>query len=299
MATMEDIAKKLNISKSTVSKGLSGAADVSETMRKSILEAAVELGYNRTMRRGDAPRFVVFIENMVYESPEDFGYDIILGFRKMAEPDGNEVVIEPLSDMLEKQFDYDTYMLEHNYAGAMFLGMSLRSPVAGKFRQIIRRTVQVQHGRSIIVERHRLLLRMADFGISPDDILGHVGRVMQLYGHRILLVFQRDDRLIDIRRKRLLLMRLVFQCQRRVAVVVQHPDGWLEIIFHPMCQISFRTCRQMHQVGLVRQFLAQITLIEAAVSNHTVNQTCRLCLNPNERSVCGPQQRHTQQAHPQ
>ena len=61
MATMEDIAKKLNISKSTVSKGFSGAADVSETMRKSILEAAVELGYNRTMRRGDAPRFVVFI----------------------------------------------------------------------------------------------------------------------------------------------------------------------------------------------------------------------------------------------
>lgn len=128
MATMEDIAKKLSISKSTVSKGLSGAADVSETMRKSILEAAVELGYNRTMRRGDAPRFVVFIENMVYESPEDFGYDIILGFRKMAEPDGNEVVIEPLSDMLEKQFDYDTYMLEHNYAGAMFLGMTLSDP---------------------------------------------------------------------------------------------------------------------------------------------------------------------------
>ena len=33
MATMEDIAKKLNISKSTVSKGLSGAPVVSETMR--------------------------------------------------------------------------------------------------------------------------------------------------------------------------------------------------------------------------------------------------------------------------
>ena len=93
MATMEDIAKKLNISKSTVSKGLSGAPDVSETMRKSILETAVELGYNRTMRRGKATRFVVFIENMAYESPEDFGYDIILGFRKMAEPDGSEVVI--------------------------------------------------------------------------------------------------------------------------------------------------------------------------------------------------------------
>ena len=44
MATLEDIARSLGVSKSTVSKALSGAGDVSEAMRKSVVEAAVELG---------------------------------------------------------------------------------------------------------------------------------------------------------------------------------------------------------------------------------------------------------------
>ena len=38
MATITDIAKKLNISKGTVSKALNGASDVSETLRKNVLE---------------------------------------------------------------------------------------------------------------------------------------------------------------------------------------------------------------------------------------------------------------------
>ena len=47
MTKIEDIAKKLHISKGTVSKALNGAPDVSETLRKAVLETAVELGYSR------------------------------------------------------------------------------------------------------------------------------------------------------------------------------------------------------------------------------------------------------------
>ena len=43
MATLEDIAKKVGVSKSTVSKALSGAGDVSQSMRRMVLEAAVAL----------------------------------------------------------------------------------------------------------------------------------------------------------------------------------------------------------------------------------------------------------------
>ena len=46
MATINDIAEKLGISKSTVSKGLNNATDISEEMRRKILETAVELGYS-------------------------------------------------------------------------------------------------------------------------------------------------------------------------------------------------------------------------------------------------------------
>ena len=56
MTRIEDIAKKLEISKSTVSKALNGASDVSETLRKTVLETAVELGYSRsTRKRGAKP----------------------------------------------------------------------------------------------------------------------------------------------------------------------------------------------------------------------------------------------------
>ena len=44
MATLDDIAQELGISKSTASKALSGAKDVSKAMRQPVLEKAVELG---------------------------------------------------------------------------------------------------------------------------------------------------------------------------------------------------------------------------------------------------------------
>ena len=84
MATLEDIAKTLGVSKSTVSKALNGAWDVSDAMRRAVVETAVELGYSRLRRGEEAPRLAVFITNMDYASPEDFGYDILVGFRKLA-----------------------------------------------------------------------------------------------------------------------------------------------------------------------------------------------------------------------
>ena len=59
MATLDDIARQLGVAKSTVSKALNGADDVSENMRRLVLEKAVELGYSRALR-GAAPRIAVF-----------------------------------------------------------------------------------------------------------------------------------------------------------------------------------------------------------------------------------------------
>lgn len=133
MATLEDIAKKVGVSKSTVSKALSGAGDVSESMRRTVLEAAVELGYSRLRRSEDVPRLAVFVTNMDYTKPEDFGYDIIVGFRKMAEPDGFLPVIIPLTYQLEEDIRYDEYMMRHNYLGGFFLGLSLDHPWLKEF----------------------------------------------------------------------------------------------------------------------------------------------------------------------
>ena len=55
MATMDDIARQLGVSKGTVSKALSGAADVSETMRKSVVEMAVALPWTTPQALGSWP----------------------------------------------------------------------------------------------------------------------------------------------------------------------------------------------------------------------------------------------------
>lgn len=133
MATLEDIAKKVGVSKSTVSKALNGAGDVSETMRRCVLEAAVELGYSRLRRGEEAPRLALFITNMAYEQPKDFGHDIIVGFRKMAEPDGFRVDIIPLTIEMEENIRYDEYIMRGNYKGALFLGLSLDHPWLKEF----------------------------------------------------------------------------------------------------------------------------------------------------------------------
>ena len=134
MATMDDIARKLGITKGTVSKALSGADDVSDAMRRSVLETAVELGYSRTIRTADTPRLCIFIENMDYGRPSDFGWDLVTGFRKMAEPDGYAVDIVPLDIATQRKLHYDEYMLMQNYRGAFFLGITLLDPGMEDFR---------------------------------------------------------------------------------------------------------------------------------------------------------------------
>lgn len=128
MVTMDDIAKHLSISKSTVSKAINGADDISEAMRKQVLETAVELGYSRISRNKEAPRVCIFIENMAYEKPDDFGFDLITGFRKMAEPAGFTVTVIALDKKMQKQYAYDEYMLMNSYQGAFFLGFNVVDP---------------------------------------------------------------------------------------------------------------------------------------------------------------------------
>ena len=125
---MEDIARELSVSKSTVSKALNGAKDISKAMRQSVLEKAVELGYSRLLRQGDVPRLAVFITNMEYKKPEDFGYDIVVGFRKAAEPAGFWVDLIDLDAELQATMHYDEYMVMGNYSGALFLGLNWQDP---------------------------------------------------------------------------------------------------------------------------------------------------------------------------
>lgn len=145
MATMDDIAKRLGLSKATVSKALSGAADVSETTRKSVVETAVELGYSRIARAESGRKICIFVQNMAYAQPDDFGWDIITGFRKLAEPSGCQVDVVPLTLELQNSIGYDAYMLRESYRGALFLGMSFFDPWTRDFYTCATPTVLYDH----------------------------------------------------------------------------------------------------------------------------------------------------------
>jgi LacI family transcriptional regulator len=129
MATIKDIANRLGVSISTVSKGLNGASDISAELRQTILDTAVEMGYvTKRMKKEEHKRLCIFIENVEYESASHFGYDIILGFKQAAYRDNWHVEVLPVTPEFQNQEKYDTYMLRHGYSGAFLVGFSLQDP---------------------------------------------------------------------------------------------------------------------------------------------------------------------------
>lgn len=128
MATLNDIAAKLGITKGTVSKGLNNASDISEEMRKKILETAVELGYVNKRQQKREKKLCILVENMEYQTPNQFGHDIVLGFKQMAEPDGWVVDTIPIDMEFQRGTPYGVFMMEHGYQASFILGLTLLDP---------------------------------------------------------------------------------------------------------------------------------------------------------------------------
>ena len=59
MTTIQDIADKMGVSKSTVSKALNDAPDISDALRKQVLETAVALGYTKLRRYNQRKKSVL------------------------------------------------------------------------------------------------------------------------------------------------------------------------------------------------------------------------------------------------
>lgn len=126
MATIKDIASHLGISVSTVSKGLNGASDISKELRQIVLDTAVEMGYTtKRMKKETNKKLCLFIENMNYDTANQFGYEIILGFKQAAYRDHWDVSIIPITPTFQSSEKYDTYMLKNGFLGAFLVGFSL------------------------------------------------------------------------------------------------------------------------------------------------------------------------------
>lgn len=139
MATIKEIANKLGIAVSTVSKGLNGASDISSEMRQQVLDTAVEMGYaSKKMKATGTRKVCIFIENMDYENIEQFGYDIVVGFKLSAARRHWDVTVVPTNLNMQTAEKFDTYMLKNGYSGAFLLGFTLHDDWV---RQLSRTTV--------------------------------------------------------------------------------------------------------------------------------------------------------------
>lgn len=129
MATIKDIAEKLGLPVSTVSKALSGTDEVSEETRQQVLDTALALGYasSKDNTRQSSSKICVFIENMGFERIEHFGYEIIVGFRLAAVERDWKVDIVPISMNEKIDYVYDDYMRKNGYVGGFLLGFFLHS----------------------------------------------------------------------------------------------------------------------------------------------------------------------------
>ena len=113
MVTITDIARRLGVAVSTVSKGLNGANDVSESTRALILKTAVEMGYaGRKVQKSGVRKVCVLAEREEFLSAGQFGYDLAMA---------------PFQGLLSSQEALDTFLLRHNYAGAFLIKQPLDS----------------------------------------------------------------------------------------------------------------------------------------------------------------------------
>ena len=126
MATIKDIANRLGVSVSTVSKGLNGASDISDELRQMVLDTAVEMGYTtKRSKKVENRKLCIFVENMNYETIDEFGYDMVLGFKQNAFRRKWDVDILPITPAFQEEEKYDTYLLKQGYCGAFLMGLAL------------------------------------------------------------------------------------------------------------------------------------------------------------------------------
>lgn len=140
MVSIKDIADYLGIAVSTVSKGLNNATDISDETKQRVIEAAIELGYTPKRKKllgNQSENFerkvCVFIENIDYENRDQFGYDLIHGFKQAATIRNWSVDVIPSNLNAQARNEYDKFMLMNQYSGAFMIGFSLHSDYSLQF----------------------------------------------------------------------------------------------------------------------------------------------------------------------
>nr|WP_239586747.1 LacI family DNA-binding transcriptional regulator [Shouchella xiaoxiensis] len=134
VATIKDIAKKVGLSVTTVSRALNGYDDVSEKTRKKIQLAAAELKYSpnvaaRSLVTNRTQTIGLLVSGLNQEGAKDhFMFDILNGLNHKASNAGYDLVLFSTDSAKQRVKSYTQLCRERRVDGVILQGIRLDDP---------------------------------------------------------------------------------------------------------------------------------------------------------------------------
>jgi DNA-binding LacI/PurR family transcriptional regulator len=141
--TIVDIARELQISKSTVSRALHGHADINEETRKAVLDVAKKLDYQpNLLAYGLAKSKSLTIGIIVPEFINSFFPYVIIGAQEIANPAGYHVLICQSNESYQTEID-NTNVLMSSRVDGILASLTGKTPNVDHFKKFERAGIPI------------------------------------------------------------------------------------------------------------------------------------------------------------
>lgn len=127
--TIKDIAKKANISVSTVSKALNNRSDVSDQVKRDIKILAKEMGYKKNImasrlvnRKSNTLGVFIYSKNNIKEESETTAFKYIKTLLNETKKSGYDLILFSIDSNTSEEQSYIDLCTERQVEGAIFIG---------------------------------------------------------------------------------------------------------------------------------------------------------------------------------
>lgn len=134
MTTIKDIAKKVGVSVTTVSRALNGYSDVSQTTRNKIIEAAKVMNYTpnavaRTLVTKKSKTIGLIVSELNRSSSKDnFTFEVLCGINAYTADADYDMVLFSTDPNKQKNKSYSQLCMERGVDGAILQGIRTDDP---------------------------------------------------------------------------------------------------------------------------------------------------------------------------
>jgi LacI family transcriptional regulator len=141
--TIYDIAKKLSISSTTVSRGLQDNPSINKNTRKKIQEAAKELGYRHNSFASNLRKQKTnTIGLILHELNTNFIISVIAGIEKVTAQEGYDIIITHSAENYQREAD-NALNLFHKRVDGVIISLSFETKDLGHFKQFEEKGIPV------------------------------------------------------------------------------------------------------------------------------------------------------------